>query len=147
MRVVALRYFNVFGPGQDPNSPYSAVIPLFIKHARSGTPATIYGDGLQRRDFTFVQNVVEANLLALSSNVTRTAINVGCGQSRSLLELAEAVSGLNGHRLVVQHADPRPGDIRDSVADLTRAKALLSYQPAVSFEVGLRQTYGSYGPS
>jgi UDP-glucose 4-epimerase len=141
IRVVALRYFNVFGPGQDPNSAYSAVVPLFIKHAVAGTVATIYGDGLQRRDFTYIDNVVEANLLALGTDANGVTLNVGCGQPTSILELVAAVSSLNGHQLKVQYAEPRSGDIRDSIADLARANATLGYRPLVSFELGLRRTF------
>jgi UDP-N-acetylglucosamine/UDP-N-acetyl-alpha-D-glucosaminouronate 4-epimerase len=143
-RVVALRYFNVFGPRQDPDSPYSAVIPLFLKHALSGTTATIYGDGRQRRDFTYVDNVVDANVLALTAKANRLAVNVACGESRSLLDLVDAISRLNGHPLHVTHADPRPGDIRESLADVRRAHAELGYRPRISFEQGLQRTYAAY---
>src|SRR5882672_9986742 len=94
-RVIALRYFNVFGARQDPNSPYSAVIPLFIKQALAGGTATIHGDGTQSRDFTHVDNVVEANIRALESGVSRVALNIACGESHTLLQLVGAISALN----------------------------------------------------
>jgi UDP-glucose 4-epimerase len=144
LRVVALRYFNVFGPRQDPDSPYSALIPLFIKHALAGSTATIYGDGHQSRDFTYVANVVDANLLALHSTATGIAVNVACGESRSVLDLVGALAGLNGHALRLVHAPPREGDIRKSLADLMRARTVLGYRPRVTFEEGLRLTYDAF---
>jgi len=144
IRVVALRYFNVFGPRQDPDSPYAAVIPLFIKHALLGSTATIYGDGGQRRDFTYVDNVIDANLLAARSQATGVVVNVACGHSLSLLDLVAAISQLNGQPLRVVHGDPRPGDIRESLADIRRAQDVLGYTPRVSFEAGLRLTYDSF---
>jgi nucleoside-diphosphate-sugar epimerase len=144
IRVVALRYFNVFGPRQDPNSQYSAVIPLFIKHALAQTTATIFGDGRQSRDFTFVGNVVDGNLLALESLANGVPVNMACGSSYSLLDLVRVISRLNERPLQVVHAEERQGDIRHSMADLSRARALLGYQPRVDFESGLEITFRAF---
>jgi len=144
IRVIALRYFNVFGARQDPNSPYSAVIPLFIKHALAGTTAQVYGDGSQSRDFTHVDNVVDANICALQSEVSGLALNIACGQSYSLLELVEAISKLNHQPLKTNYGPPREGDIRHSLADISLAAARIGYQPAVSFADGLRRTFDEY---
>lgn len=144
IRGIALRYFNVFGPRQDPSSPYSAVIPLFIRHALRGTAATVNGDGLQSRDFTFVENVVEANLLALKSTAQQSVVNCACGQSYTLLDLAEAISELNGQPLQLRYGPPRPGDIRHSMAEISRAREVLGYDPRISFHEGLARTYEFY---
>ena len=144
MRVVALRYFNVFGHRQDPESPYAAVIPLFITHALAGTTATIHGDGTQSRDFTYVDNVVDANVCALRSNASGIAMNVACGDSHSLLELVEAISGLNGHPLKTTFGPPREGDIKHSLADISLAAAEIGYEPRVSFQDGLRKAFDEY---
>lgn len=141
---VALRYFNVFGPRQDPNSPYAAVIPLFIRHALAGTVATINGDGRQSRDFTYIDNVVDANLLALTGNACGEVFNCACGRSYSLLDLVDRVSALAGRRLEVVHGPPRPGDIRHSLADISRIEAALGYAPGVDFDEGLRRTFEAY---
>jgi len=144
LRVVALRYFNVFGARQDPNSPYSAVIPLFIKAALGATTATIFGDGLQSRDFTYVDNVVEANLSALRSNVSGLAMNVATGESHTLRELTDAISALHGRPLEVAFGPPRAGDIRHSRADISLAAKAIGYRPGVGFEEGLRRTFEHY---
>jgi len=144
MRVVALRYFNVFGARQDPNSPYSAVIPLFIKQALAGSKATIHGDGTQSRDFTHVDNVVEANICAVRSGASGIAMNIACGQSYTLLELVEAISALNGRSLETVFGAPRDGDIRHSRAGISLAAAEIGYCPNVTFEEGLRRTFETY---
>ncbi len=144
MRVVALRYFNVFGARQDPNSPYSAVIPLFIKAALSGTTATVFGDGLQSRDFTHVDNVVEANVCAVGALVSGLALNVATGESHTLRELTGAISELNGRPLDVAFASPRAGDIRHSRADISLAAETIGYRPRVGFQDGLRRTFDAY---
>jgi UDP-glucose 4-epimerase len=138
---VALRYFNVFGPRQDPASRYSAVIPLFINAALSDGEVTVHGDGKQSRDFTFVQNVVEANLLAVKSEkaVGRT-INIACGGRTSLLELIEVISSIAGKKIRTRHVGARPGDVRHSQADITRARELLGFEPRVSLREGLEKT-------
>jgi len=139
-RVIALRYFNVFGPRQDPDSPYAAVVPLFVRHALAGTVATVHGDGLQRRDFTYVDNAVCANLAALGAREHGVAVNVACARSVSVLDLVERIGDLTGRPLRVAHGPARDGDIRDSLADLGRARRVLGYEPVVSFEEGLRMT-------
>jgi UDP-glucose 4-epimerase len=144
MRVVALRYFNVFGARQDPDSPYSAVIPLFIKRALAGATATIDGDGKQSRDFTHVDNVVDANIGILESEVTGVTLNIACGQSHSLLELVDAISGLNGKPLHTVHGPPREGDIKHSLADISLAEDKIGYRPRVTFIDGLRRVFEDY---
>lgn len=144
MRVVALRYFNVFGARQDPDSPYSAVIPLFIKHALAGAAATIHGDGMQSRDFTHVDNVVEANVCALRSESSGVAMNIACGKSHTLLDLVEAISDLNRRPLQTIFGPPREGDIRHSQADISLARAEIGYDPKVTFEDGLVRTFEDY---
>ena len=144
LRVLALRYFNVFGPRQDPDSQYSAVIPKFIRAALRDEAVVIYGDGRQSRDFTYVSNVVEANLLALQSTASGQRLNIACGRSISLLELVDAISKLNGRTLTVNHAKPRVGDIVRSLADCAVAERVLGYRPLTDFETGLHLTYEHY---
>lgn len=144
IRVVALRYFNVFGPRQDPDSAYAAVIPLFIKAALTGTTATIFGDGLQSRDFTYVDNVVDANIAALMSEASGVALNVATGESHTLRELTESISRNAGRQLEVMTAPPRPGDIRHSRADVSLAAKTIGYRPSIAFEEGLRRTFEHY---
>lgn len=141
---VALRYFNVFGPGQDPNGPYAAVIPLLFRAAVHATPMTIYGDGRQTRDFTYVDNVIEANLLAATGAAERVSghvVNVGAGRRTSLLELVELVEAVTGRRVALAHAPPRAGDVRDSQADLTRAGRVLGFVPRIDVREGLRRLW------
>jgi nucleoside-diphosphate-sugar epimerase len=144
IRVLALRYFNVFGARQDPNSAYAAVIPLFIKHALERTKATINGDGTQSRDFTHVDNVVDANIRALESGVSGLALNVACGDSHSLLDLVEGISALSAHPLQTVFGPPREGDIKHSLADISLAQEKIGYQPKVSFAEGLRRVFEDY---
>ena len=144
IRTVALRYFNVFGPRQDPASEYAAVIPRFITQAMKGTPVTVYGDGRQRRDFTHVRNVVSANLKAFRTRPHALAVNVACGRSASILDLIDQIGAAVGRPLDVSYAPSRPGDIRESVADLRRAGEALGYSPEMNFEEGLRDTYAWY---
>jgi nucleoside-diphosphate-sugar epimerase len=139
-RIVALRYFNVFGPRQDPDSPYSAVIPIFIKHALAGTTATIYGDGLQSRDFLHVEDVAEANVCALESHVSGLAINIASGQSQTLLQLVDAIAEVTGRPLQTSFAPPREGDIRHSVAGVALAATAMGFRPSLTFAQGLRRT-------
>ncbi len=142
---VCLRYFNVFGQRQDPDSPYSAVIPLFITAMLAGRPPVIYGDGRQSRDFTFVANVVRANLLAADAeNVAGRVFNVANGRSTDLLTLVDVLNRLLGTEVDPIHAAPRPGDVRESLADITQARNLLSYEPTIDFEGGLRQSIDYY---
>jgi len=144
MRVLALRYFNVFGPRQDPNSPYAAVIPLFIAHALAGTTATIDGYGTQSRDFTYVDNVVDANVCAFKSAASGVAMNIACGSSHTLLELVEAISTLNNRPLQTVLGPPRQGDIKHSLADISLAAAEIGYEPRVGFQDGLRKAFDEY---
>ena len=144
---VALRYFNVFGPRQDPNGPYAAVIPLIFRAAMTETAITIYGDGRQTRDFTHVDNVVEANLLAgagPAGKVSGHCVNVGAGSRTSLLELVRLVEEVTGRRIELHHAAERPGDVRDSQAHLGRASALLGYTPRVSVREGIERLWHWY---
>lgn len=145
LETVALRYFNVFGPRQDPDSPYSAVIPIFITLMLQGTPPTIYGDGRQSRDFTFVQNVVDGNLLAADADgVAGRSLNLANGRTTDLLTLIERLNDLLGTDISPRHEAARPGDVRDSMADITLARQLLSYEPRVDFEAGLRRSIEYY---
>ena len=140
----ALRYFNVFGPRQDPNGAYAAVIPLFFKAALTGTPAAVFGDGLQTRDFTYVDNVVEANLLAATgpaARVSGSVVNVGAGGRTSLLDLLALVQQVSGRPVTLEHRPPRGGDVRDSLAGLERARQVLGYEPRVSLEQGMAITW------
>jgi nucleoside-diphosphate-sugar epimerase len=144
---VALRYFNVFGPRQDPNGPYAAVIPLIFRAAMNDTPITIYGDGGQTRDFTYVDNVVEANIRAGTGEAARVSghcVNVGAGSRTSLLELVRLAEEVTGHRINRRHAPERPGDVRDSQADLGRARAVLGYTPGVSVREGIERLWEWY---
>jgi UDP-glucose 4-epimerase len=141
---VALRYFNVFGPRQSPASQYAAVIPKFFQAALEGRSATVYGDGRQTRDFTYVDNVVEANLLAAGAPASRAngwVANVGAGARTDLLEVIEMIGAITGRPLGRVHQSPRPGDVRDSLASLERAAQVLGYRPRVSLEEGLRRTW------
>ena len=142
---VCIRYFNVFGPRQDPNSPYSAVIPLFITAMLEGRKPVVYGTGLQSRDFTFVANVVHGNLLAMEAdNVAGRVLNVANGQSTTLLELISVLNRLLGTDVEPEFAPPRPGDVMESMADITLARNLLGYEPQVGFEEGLERSIAYY---
>ncbi|HZM16681.1 MAG TPA: SDR family oxidoreductase [Candidatus Krumholzibacteria bacterium] len=142
---IALRYFNVFGPHQDPNSHYAAVIPIFITKLLAGTAPTIYGDGEQSRDFTFIDNVVAANLQACDGGPKGgPVVNVACGERYSLNELFRSLAHLIGVDFRPQYAPPRQGDVRHSQADVRRAEALLGWRPAVDFQSGLARTVDWY---
>jgi len=141
---VALRYFNVFGPRQSPESAYAAVIPVFMAAAQAGTPAPLNGDGGQTRDFTYVDNVVAANLLAATGpadQVSGWTCNVGAGGRTTLLELVRLIEAVSGRPLPAEHLPPRAGDVRDSQASLARAEQVLGYRPTVGLEEGLRRTW------
>lgn len=141
MECVALRYFNVFGPRQSPDSDYAAVIPLFVKLIRGGTSPTIHGDGGQTRDFCYIDNVVEANLKALEAPAAPGNVyNVACGERYSLLDLVDAINVSLGSNVAAIHGPPRAGDIRDSLADITAARRDLDYTASVDFAEGLRRT-------
>ncbi len=145
LETVALRYFNVFGPRQDPSSPYSGVISKFVTSLLAGKEPVIFGDGEQSRDFTYVANVVEANLRAAESRAAvGEVINVGMQQRTTLNHLLAELQRVIGTELTPQYELPRPGDIRHSLADLTKAHKLLGYQPAIDLAEGLRLTVGWY---
>ena len=140
LETVCLRYFNVFGPRQDPNSQYSAVIPKFITAMKKGAQPTIYGDGKQSRDFTFVANVVEANLLACQANCAGGEIfNIACGKRHSLLKLVGKLNEIFESDIEPIFAEHRKGEVRHSMADIEKAKKMLGYNPSISFEEGLRK--------
>jgi nucleoside-diphosphate-sugar epimerase len=141
LNAVALRYFNVFGPRQDPFSEYSAVIPLFISKILRGERPTIFGDGEQSRDFIFVGDVVRANLAAAgSASAAGEAINVACGAGTTVNGLLAAVNALLGTKVVAVHAAPRPGDILHSTADIAKAGRLMGFSPGLTFKEGLAKT-------
>lgn len=141
IETVSLRYFNVFGPYQDPNSQYAAVIPKFVTLMCDGKRPVIYGDGEQSRDFTYVDNVVEANLLAAKApNVSGEVFNVGGGKSHTLNELVRLLNELLSTSFEPEYVSPRPGDVRHSMASIDKARRLLGYSPSVAFEKGLEAT-------
>ena len=143
LETVALRYFNVFGPRQDPHSEYAAVIPRFIQALQRGDPPVVYGDGEQTRDFTYVENAVAANIRAAMAPTSAAAgkvFNVGCGQRISLNDLLGELQKVMGVAISPVHAPARAGDVRDSLADITLARQNLGYEPRVEFLEGLRRT-------
>jgi len=142
LEFVSLRYFNVFGPRQDPGSAYSGVLSLFNAAVLDGTQPTVYGDGEQSRDFTYVGNVVEANLLACEAKrAAGLAINIGTGSRYTLNRTLALLEKITGRPAKAKYAPPREGDIRDSQADITLAKNVLGYNPRVGFEEGLKHTW------
>ena len=141
VETVGLRYFNVFGPRQDPASEYAAVVPRFILWGLRRTPLQIHGDGHQSRDFTYIDNVVEANCLAAEApGAAGLAFNVGCGARVSLLQIVTRLEELLGHAVERHHTPSRAGDVPHTLADIELAKRLLGYTPLVSFDEGLRRT-------
>jgi len=145
LETVGLRYFNVFGPRQDPASPYSAVIPLFITALLEGRRPILYGDGKQSRDFVYIANVVRGNLLAADApGVSGRVINMADGRSTSLLTLLELLNKFLGTDVRPELKSARVGDVRESMADITRARTLLGYEPEVDFEEGLRRSIDYY---
>jgi UDP-glucose 4-epimerase len=145
LETVAIRYFNVFGPRQDPNSEYSAVIPRFITAMLAGKQPVIYGDGLQSRDFTFVANVVKANLLAADApGVAGRFFNAANGKSTDLLTLIRLLNDFLGLNIKPIHEPARVGDVRESLADITMARKFLKYEPDIYFEEGLRRSIEYY---
>jgi UDP-glucose 4-epimerase len=145
METLTLRYFNVFGPRQDPGSPYSGVISLFATALLAGRRPVIYGDGRQSRDFTYVADVVRANLLALRARgLQGQSVNVATGHRVTLNALLRVMARLAGRPPKAEHRTPRPGDVRHSLADLRAAKKLLGYRPRTPFDEGIRRTLEWY---
>ncbi|MFZ1937531.1 MAG: SDR family oxidoreductase [Terracidiphilus sp.] len=150
LETVTLRYFNVFGPYQDPTSHYSGVMAIFCRKMLAGEQPTIYGDGEQSRDFTFIANVVAANLLAAAApaeKVSGQTINIATGERITLNQIFQELRSLTGYKGNPAYAPPRAGDIRDSLADITLARELLGYTPQVDFREGLRRTVEWYRQS
>lgn len=145
LETVVIRYFNVFGPRQDPNSEYSAVIPKFVVAMLAGKRPTIFGDGLQSRDFTYVDNVVVGNLAAAERpGVAGRVFNVACGRQANLLELIASINRVIGAKIEPIFAPARAGDVRDSLADVTAAREALGYEPTIDFDEGLRRSIDYY---
>lgn len=148
LHTVVLRYFNVFGARQDPSSPYSGVIALFCTAANNHTKARIYGDGEQSRDFTYIDNVVHGNLLACERDVPPgTVMNCATGTSITLNKLVAELGEITGHKLDIQYGPDRAGDIKHSLADITKARRILGYEPVASFREGLERTVRWYRES
>ena len=145
LSTVCLRYFNIFGPRQDPRSQYAAVIPIFVSHLLAGTPPTIYGDGEQSRDFTYIENVVEANIRASRCAAARgQVVNIACGERYTLNELFASLRALVGSSVEPSYDAPRAGDVKHSHADIGAARALFGYEVRVPFAEGLRRTVEWY---
>ena len=141
LETVSLRYFNVFGPRQNPESKYSAVIPRFLAQALAGEPLEVHGDGEQSRDFTYIDNVVDANLAAASAPAAAgEAFNVGCGNRVSLLEIIGRLEKILGHPVARRHTPARAGDVPHTQADVSKAEKLMGYVPQVDFDEGFRRT-------
>jgi UDP-glucose 4-epimerase len=141
VETVSLRYFNVFGPRQNPESKYSAVIPRFLELALQGLPLEVHGDGEQSRDFTYIDNVVHGNLLAMDApGVSGETFNVACGTHHSLLAIADAIGDFLGRQPARRHLASRAGDVRHTLADISKAERLLGYRPRVDFADGMRRT-------
>jgi UDP-glucose 4-epimerase len=147
METVCLRYFNIFGPRQVPDSPYSGVMARFILQLQQGERPVIFGDGEQGRDFTYVENAVEANLLAAeapAADVAGRVFNVACGERHTLNETFRVITNLLGSNLQAEHGPERTGDVRDSLASIEAARAAFGYAPVVGFEEGLARTVAWY---
>ncbi|MEO0529595.1 MAG: SDR family NAD(P)-dependent oxidoreductase [Planctomycetota bacterium] len=145
LETVALRYFNVFGPRQDPASEYSAVIPIFVTKMIGGERPTVFGDGIQSRDFVYVEDVVQANLLAAdAADASGRVMNVATGRHTTLLDLIAAINAAAGTNLEPVFAEQREGDIRESLADITVARTVLGYEPKVAFAEGLKRSIDYY---
>jgi UDP-glucose 4-epimerase len=141
LETISLRYFNIFGPKQDPNSLYSAVIPKFIDALLEERPPVIFGDGEQSRDFTYIENVVQANLLAMSADhLHGEAVNIACGTRISLNRLVSVLKEILGSKQSPLYQEPRKGDVKHSLADIHRGKEIINYEPNVGIEAGLRKT-------
>lgn len=145
LETLALRYFNVFGPRQDPKSQYAAAIPAFVTTVLHDQPPTIYGDGEQTRDFTYIDNVVHANLLAAKApKLQGEVVNIACGERVSVNAIIKQINSLLGKNVQPHYTDVRPGDVKHSLADISRAKAIIGYEPIVNFAEGLRRAIEWY---
>ena len=145
LETISLRYFNVFGPHQDPTSQYAAAIPAFVTAILKDKSPTVFGDGLQSRDFTYIDNVVDANLLAARAEHTAgEVLNIACGQAVTVNETIEVINELLGKSINPIYDPPRPGDVKHSLADIAPAEKLLSYKPAISFKQGLQKAITWY---
>ncbi len=145
LQTIALRYFNVFGPQQDPASQYAAAIPAFVTKILNDESPTVYGDGEQSRDFTYIDNVVHANILAARAPRTRgEVVNIACGQAVTVNQIIDMINHILGKQVRPVYADPRPGDVKHSVADISRARELIGFRPLVSFQEGLEKAIGWY---
>jgi UDP-glucose 4-epimerase len=142
LETASLRYFNVFGPRQDPKSQYAVVIPIFITALLEGRPLEVHGDGLQTRDFTYISNAVKANILAATSPnpLSGEVLNIACHEHHSLLDVIETMRKIIGKEPKITHTQPRKGDVRHTYANIDRAKGLINYEPDVRLEDGLRKT-------
>jgi nucleoside-diphosphate-sugar epimerase len=145
LETISLRYFNIFGPRQDPDSPYSGVLSRFATAFLDDEPPVVFGDGEQTRDFTYIDNAVQANLLACDAPSTSTGVfNIGTGERISLNQTLDLLRRISGKNLEAKYDPPREGDIRDSLADISRAREALGYEPTVGFEEGLERTFEWY---
>jgi len=148
LETISLRYFNIFGPRQDPKSQYAAVVPNFMNAVTLRKPPIVFGDGLQSRDFTYIANAVDANLKACEApgSAAGRAYNIACGERVTLLQLLQILERLTGSTVRPVHERPRQGDVRDSLADIQEARRHLGYEPRISLEEGLRRTLASFLP-
>jgi UDP-glucose 4-epimerase len=145
LETISLRYFNVFGPHQDPTSQYAAAIPAFVTAILKDKPPTVFGDGLQSRDFTYIDNVVDANLLAARAEHTAgEVVNIACGQAVTVNETIDIINELLGKSIKPIYDPPRPGDVKHSLADIALAEKLLGYKPALPFKQGLQKAITWY---
>jgi UDP-glucose 4-epimerase len=145
LETISLRYFNVFGPHQDPTSQYAAAIPAFVTSILKDKPPTIYGDGKQTRDFTYVDNVVEANLLAARAKQTKgEVVNIACGEAITVNAIIDMINNIVGKKIEPTYVPPNKGDVKHSLADITAAKKLLGFKPVVLFEDGLKKAIEWY---
>jgi UDP-glucose 4-epimerase len=141
LETVSLRYFNVFGPRQDPDSQYAAVVPLFIQAGLDGVPLTVHGDGMQSRDFTYIDNVVQANLRSMEApDAAGEAFNIACGERYTLMDIVHVVERELGRKLTCNHTPPRAGDVRHTLADIGKAERILGFRPTIGFDDGMART-------
>jgi nucleoside-diphosphate-sugar epimerase len=145
LETISLRYFNVFGPYQDPKSQYAAAIPAFVTAILKDKPPTIYGDGEQSRDFTYIDNVVKANLMAARAKQTKgEVVNIACGEAVTVNAIIDMINDEVGKKVKPKYTDTRPGDVKHSLADITLAKKLIGFEPLVEFKDGLSKAINWY---